>query len=132
MINDKHTNTSYEIRREIEKCYNNEVLENILKNFYKLCTNVKGLTPRDFIECAIQLINSIPYMNEVIALKIVTYLYSIIDYLPESELYYILGINESDTYGKVKYKLLDCLTYTSIKKKIKMFVEYSKLQEENK
>lgn len=123
---------SYEIRREIEKCYNNEVIENILKNFSKLCTNGKGLTPRDFIECAIQLINSIPYMNEVIALKIVTYLYSIIDYLPESVLYYILGINESDTYGKVKYKLLDCLTYTSIKKKIKMFVEYSKLQEENK
>lgn len=132
MINDKHTNNSYEIRREIEKCYNNDVLENILKNFSKLCTNIKELTPKDFVECAIQLINSIPYMNEVIALKIVTYLYSIIDYLPESELYYILGINESDRYGLVKYKLLDCLTYPSIKKKIKMFVEYSKLQEKDK
>ena len=130
MINDKHTNNSYEIRREIEKCYNNEVLENILKNFYKLYTNVKGLTPRDFIVCAIQLINSVPYMNEVIALKIVTYLYSIIDYLPEYELHHILGIN--NIYGESKYKLFDFLVYPSIKKKIKMFVEYNKLQEQDK
>jgi hypothetical protein len=130
MINDKHTNNSYEIRREIEKCYNNEQIENILKSFSKLCTNIKELTPRDFVECAIQLINSLPTMNEVIALKIVTYLYSILEYLPEYELHHILGIN--NTYGESKYKLLDFLVYPSIKKKIKMFIEYSKLQKQDK
>jgi hypothetical protein len=130
MINNEHTNNSYAIRREIENSNKNEQIENTLKNISKLCTNIKELTPKDFMECAIKLINSLPHMGRDTALKIATDLYSILEYLPEYEIDYILGLS-GDKYGEVKYKLFNSLIYPS-KQTIKMFVEYNKAQEQDK
>lgn len=127
MINSPHTNNSYEIRREIENCNKDLQIENTLQNFSRLCANIEKLTPKDFIECSIELINSLPHMSRDTALKIATNLYSILEYLPEHEIHYILGLS-GDKYGEVKYKLFETLKYPS-KQTIKMFVEQSKIVE---
>lgn len=127
-----HTKNSYKVRRDIERCNENSTINNTLENFSKLCTNIKELTPKDFMEGSIQLINSLPSMNRIIALKIVTELHLLSEYLPEYEILYILNLGlDGDKYGKVKYRLTDYLIYP-IKQTIKMFVEYNKLQEQDK
>ena len=131
MTNEEHIDNSYEIKKEILKTKEILLVDYTIKSFYKLCENIEKLTPKDFVECAIYLINSLPKMGYYTALKIATYLYSIRKYLPEDELQYILGLN-GDKYGKVKYPLFDTLQYPT-KQMLAMIVEYHKnnLEEQN-
>jgi len=124
MTNEEYIDNSYEIKKEILKSKETLLVDYILKSFSKLCENIEKLTPKDFVECAIYLINSLPKMGYYTALKIATDLYSILNYLPEDELQYILGLN-GDKYGKVKYPLFDILQYPT-KQMLTMIVEYHK------
>lgn len=124
MTNEEHIDNSYEIKREILKSKETLLIDYTLKSFSKLCENIEKLTPKDFVECAIYLINSLPKMGYYTALKIANELYSILNYLPEDELHYILGLS-GDKYGKVKYPLFDILQYPT-KQMLTMIVEYHK------
>lgn len=127
MSDNNHYENSYKIRTEIAKCNIELTIDSTLKNFSRLCANIEKLTPKDFIECSIELINSLPHMSRDTALKIATDLYSILEYLPEHEIHYILGLS-GDKYGEVKYKLFETLKYPS-KQTIKMFVEQNKIED---